>query len=735
MIAKISSGKSYFGLVQYNEKKVKEGKAEEIWKNYEDNSTLIETLEYMASLNEDSQKNTFHVSLSFPPDESPDKNTLIEIANDFMKKMGYEEQPYGVFQHFDTDNTHVHIVSSRINWKGKRIKDFQENRKAMNICAELEKKYGLQQVNHTEKRKSEIKIYKIEKDAIDKKNIKGHVANAIGTVLSDSLPENMEEFSKMLSDYGVGVRTNEYDGVMYYIKDESGNQISPDINASNIHFKPTAKRLETIFDKSKTKKKESKATLKPKFRWLNEYSAISMASFEKFLAKNNLQPDYVSNSGGIYGINFFDTKNKVFIKGSDIGCSWNSIKDKLNDSISYKTGEENIYIQRLYNKLQRDSKSYNESSFILSNTISELMMNEIKKCGKNELIEHLKPLVEQFCYQKVKDVEEIQKQEQQRVKKRAEMVRSYMALSNDIGACLIAYAFGYKIENNLIINDKDNIALKFDLHGFSIPEKKLYALPNEIKKAIKDVIMSMEKKNPDLVPECLAFSPAENFASALIHNAVKNTDLLRSTACQNYIFNNYERLSELCETKEELVGMLLYRGITFANNSNGEVEMIFQNKSIIIEDKELSKFLAKTDINWLNQKATVNTRKLSEINANDLADPKNGKNQTPPETENFYRWIDENFQKFNENPGSKENGENKYKEYFDVPNRTEPEYSHFDTSIIMLGALAEAFSKIGTGNGNLNVHHDKMNNIEEMTEEEYQEYIRQQKNKRRRHKG
>ncbi len=58
------------------------------------------------------------------------KFELTEIAHKWMEKMGYKEQPYLIFFHFDTLRNHVHIVSSRVNAQGNYLPTFYEGLRA-----------------------------------------------------------------------------------------------------------------------------------------------------------------------------------------------------------------------------------------------------------------------------------------------------------------------------------------------------------------------------------------------------------------------------------------------------------------------------------------------------------------------------------------------------------------------------------------------------------------------------
>lgn len=55
------------------------------------------------------------------------KEDFKALAEKFMENMGYDKQPYAVIYHMDTQHSHAHIVSTRIDVeKGTKIRDFYE---------------------------------------------------------------------------------------------------------------------------------------------------------------------------------------------------------------------------------------------------------------------------------------------------------------------------------------------------------------------------------------------------------------------------------------------------------------------------------------------------------------------------------------------------------------------------------------------------------------------------------
>ncbi|WP_346985945.1 relaxase/mobilization nuclease domain-containing protein [Chryseobacterium sp. POE27] len=81
------------------------------------------------------------------------KEELTKIAENFMDEMKYSEQPFIVVFHKDTDNNHVHIVSTRVDKQtGMKINDSYEKFKAQKVLSvTMEKLYGQKPEEELEK--------------------------------------------------------------------------------------------------------------------------------------------------------------------------------------------------------------------------------------------------------------------------------------------------------------------------------------------------------------------------------------------------------------------------------------------------------------------------------------------------------------------------------------------------------------------------------------------------------
>jgi len=151
MIVKIlGSASSNFHGVQYNDKKVEKGTGElMVMKNFpsfiNENSSQEEVRNYLKSIskNEKVKKPQFHAVIS-TKFQQHSKEELTKVAEDFMQEMGYGNQPFIVVFHNDTENNHVHIVSTRVNKStGKKINDSYEKLKAQKAMINVKERiYG-----------------------------------------------------------------------------------------------------------------------------------------------------------------------------------------------------------------------------------------------------------------------------------------------------------------------------------------------------------------------------------------------------------------------------------------------------------------------------------------------------------------------------------------------------------------------------------------------------------------
>lgn len=144
MIAKIVQGRGFKGAVNYilDKKNARLLFAEGV--RLKDKASVIQSFITQSKLKPKISKPVAHISLDF---SAQDKNRLtdklmVDVAHEYMEKMGYENTQYIIARHHDTDHPHIHLVINRIDNNGNRISDKNEKLRNTKICMELTKKYG-----------------------------------------------------------------------------------------------------------------------------------------------------------------------------------------------------------------------------------------------------------------------------------------------------------------------------------------------------------------------------------------------------------------------------------------------------------------------------------------------------------------------------------------------------------------------------------------------------------------
>lgn len=96
-------------------------------------------------LRPDIEKPVWHCPLSAPEGEVLTAEKWKEVADDYLKKMGFDldKTQYVIVRHKDTDLDHAHIVASRIQLDGTVWHGKWEARRAIQATQEIEREHGL----------------------------------------------------------------------------------------------------------------------------------------------------------------------------------------------------------------------------------------------------------------------------------------------------------------------------------------------------------------------------------------------------------------------------------------------------------------------------------------------------------------------------------------------------------------------------------------------------------------
>ncbi|WP_207424976.1 relaxase/mobilization nuclease domain-containing protein [Pedobacter sp. SYSU D00535] len=145
MIVKILGSSADFSGVKYNTRKIERDKGELIkavnFGPLEGMANLrpqdyINYFRSIASLNTRVRSPQFHAVISCKG-RTNSREELAEIADKWLKGMGYGENPYMLIFHKDTANNHIHMVSTRVGLDGKKVSDSHERLKAYRVLGEI----------------------------------------------------------------------------------------------------------------------------------------------------------------------------------------------------------------------------------------------------------------------------------------------------------------------------------------------------------------------------------------------------------------------------------------------------------------------------------------------------------------------------------------------------------------------------------------------------------------------
>ena len=331
MIAKISATENLGGALGYNFKKVEKEEAsillvQGLYQNKEGTYTMAEVFADMQAVIPEkcrTKKMVFHCSLNPHPDEKLSNETLTQIAKEYMETLGYGKQPYIVFKHNDIAREHIHIVSLRVDSKGRKINDRFEKRRSKQITDALERKYNLIPSSKV----SEQAAAETPKVDIGKGNIREQVASVLRMVLKHYRFCSLGEFNAILSAYNLAVeevktefRERKYDGLVYVPTDDKRGKVSTPIHASDIGRDVGYTAVQNRMQKSKQNIKPLIPTVRRKVLGVMRTSPDTEERLRQRLEEQGLCVVIRKNANGrIYGITFIDDEQGVALNGSRLG--------------------------------------------------------------------------------------------------------------------------------------------------------------------------------------------------------------------------------------------------------------------------------------------------------------------------------------------------------------------------------------------------------------------------------
>lgn len=237
MIGKIIAGASFAGTVGYVIKEqsrvldaegVTPPNVREMVQDFKDQTLLNPRIKNAVG----------HISLSFSSKDAPRMTDalMLDIAKEYMQRMGITDTQYLLVRHFDQPHPHCHLVYNRVGNNGQTISDKNIKIRNAKVCRALTEKYGL----HLASGKESVRRERLREP--DK--TKYEIYDAIQT----SLPNcgNWNDLELRLKERGIAMRykycgsTNQKQGVLFSKNgfEFSGSKIDRQFSYSklNRHF-------------------------------------------------------------------------------------------------------------------------------------------------------------------------------------------------------------------------------------------------------------------------------------------------------------------------------------------------------------------------------------------------------------------------------------------------------------------------------------------------------------------
>lgn len=412
MVAKISIGSSLYGALAYNGEKINEAKGKLLVTNKifdegtgkVDIHRAVEDFKCYMPLQVRTEKPVIHISLNPHPDDKLTDVELANIAQEYMDKLGYGNQPYMVYKHEDIDRKHLHIVSIRVDENGKCLNNAYNFHRSKAITRELEQKYDL----HTAERQRETTQEPIKKVNPSDGDIKKQVGNITKSLMCYHF-QTLGEYRALLSNYYITVeevkgevRGREYHGLVYSATDDKGNKVGNPFKSSRFGKTVGYEAIENHFAFSKEQILEKKLTLHTK----NIVTTALKRTTNRGEFINELKAKGIdtvlreADTGRIYGVTFVDHNTGCVLNGSRLGkeLSANALQEHFAtepmNKNSHESNKEDLFEKKPFEKQEKDFSSQNDFSEdslgLLSfdaqgtNTEEEVLMWKMKRKKKKK---------------------------------------------------------------------------------------------------------------------------------------------------------------------------------------------------------------------------------------------------------------------------------------------------------------------------------------------------------------
>lgn len=388
MVAVIKVSSSIHRILNYNENKVSEEKAVCLTgENFPGEASKLSfnaKLNYFLrrmELNTNARRNSIHISLNFDPSEKNlQSEKLTAIAAEYMKDIGFGNQPYLVYRHFDAGHPHLHLVSTNIQPDGSRIDLHHLGiRKSEPARKRIEEVFGLVKAQDKNRPRLNVEKAGTKVATYGKSDTRSAIQNVLEAVLDRYKYTSMHELNAVLGLYNIraergakGSRMEKHKGLYYRILDGQGQPVGIPVKASLFYSSPTLARLEAKFARNRI----TGSTNMARIRNLIDLQAAAkpkpdLKRLEGQLAKEGIAIVHRQNSEGfLYGLTYVDHKTGAVFNGSALGKSYSAKEMQERFTLTPQAVDKNRGATG--NQLEHIAASLSESNPLEAGILKEI---------------------------------------------------------------------------------------------------------------------------------------------------------------------------------------------------------------------------------------------------------------------------------------------------------------------------------------------------------------------------
>ena len=300
---------------------------------------------------------TFHMSVNPGEGDKPlSEKEVVDLVDEIMKELGYQEQPYRIYAHTDIPRKHYHIVSCRAGRDGKRIDDSFERIKLRKALKTLSEKYGFDMHENDIERGEDLKPLKQKetkkarpekKKAAESKEEKGQqntpvrgfdhrngtpVTEQMRNCIEDSMRWHFSTFEQyqhlMMRRYNLMVEIQaSSDTVEISGTDRNGNIVTPFVTDEQLGISLLKQIRDKADAESMSKRKEQRERLEK----LSRAAAANSNTYGDFLRQMEERgvwviPSWKKDSDEPFGLTYIDRATRCIWKGSETSADLKWLK-------------------------------------------------------------------------------------------------------------------------------------------------------------------------------------------------------------------------------------------------------------------------------------------------------------------------------------------------------------------------------------------------------------------------